>query len=137
MNEAIKVIDGKLFFGKHEVRNYDVKSGEPICQLFAIRVPSISVREDGTSYTYWRLVTTMDIPDEGDLIWLNSWELSKKLCNDLVYIPCAYYGWFPDIEDILNKFCNESAGKEWAIFPDDDFLKYPIEDDYYYPDDDE
>jgi len=118
MNEAIKVINGKLFFGKHEVRDYEVKDGEPICQFFEIRVPKLVVREDGTSYTDWSLVTTMDIPDDGDLIWLHYWELSRKLGDDMVYIPSAYYRWFYEIEEILNKLCHRSVGKEWAIFPD-------------------
>jgi hypothetical protein len=137
MNEAIKVIDGKLFFGKHEVRDYEVKDGEPICQLFAIRVPELVVREDGTSYTWWKLATTMDIPDDGDLIWLCGWSLSDRYSKGYFTLPSAYYDSWSSIEYILNELHYKSAGKEWAIFTDDDFLKNPIEDDYYYPDDDE
>ncbi len=137
MNEAIRVFNGKLFFGKHEVRDYELKDGEPICQFFEIRVPEIRVKLDGTSYTYWRLATTMDIPDDGDSIWLCEWELSKKLCNDLVYIPSAYYDGFHDIEDILNRLCEESAGKEWVIFADDYYWKKYNNGEDDWDDDDE
>lgn len=120
---GVKLIDGVLYFGDHQVmygdnKPYKIYNVNNICTCFAIRYNS-------KDFTYPRLCTTLDIilPPEGvddhryekGFVWLSGVEIigGKR-------IPTAYYDSWNKVEYILNNLVPELIGSEWSIYVDDE-----------------
>lgn len=119
MNKDIVLKDGKLYFGTHVVKNYECVEGKELCKYFAIRV-----FENG----YYRLCTTLDIID--NYIWINGIGTSLYANGERVVLPSAYYDNWYSVERLLNTLAYETAGKDWIIVTDDDWLDCSNGDDY-------
>lgn len=109
MNQDILIKEGKVFFGKHEVLYYTCEDESRVCKHYAVRV------FDGR---FWRFATTIDIV--GDLIWLCGYYIKGDA--ERRSMPSALYDRWESVEYLLNTMCAETAGENWAIFRDDDFL---------------
>lgn len=123
VNEDVKVVDGKLFFGKHEVKGCQFIKEDSIASLYVVRVWNTTSFPDSP---YWSFVTGFDLSK--GLFWLggsyiNMWEDQKKK-----HLPSAWYEGMAEIEYVLDNLYSDTAGKTWGIFEEEDFDYRPDTD---------
>jgi hypothetical protein len=116
---GVKVNDGVLYFGDHQVSCYDkpykFSDVSKMCTKFAIRYTN-----SDTSHP--TLCTTLDIvlAEEGGnakpLVWLCGVRITQGK-----HLPSGYYSNWESVEYILNNLSQELQGcSEWFIEVDDD-----------------
>ena len=124
---SVKIEDGKLFFGKNEVKFCDFVKPEErtVAQLYTVRV------FNGQN---WSLVTTLDLSQK--MYWLCGFDMKwNKGSFGRESFPSGWYERIESIEKILNIFCADTAGKNWAFFEEEDFDAVDLSQDW--PDNDE
>lgn len=107
--KEVQVKDGKLFFGKHEVQDCSFIKEDEIAALYVVRVKG----------GYWEFVTGFDL--SRGLFWLGGVGIKMWQEQQRMSIPSAYYDSMYSIEYILDKLCDQTAGKEWMFFEEEDF----------------
>lgn len=116
-NDLLVVKDGGLYIDGMPVQQVRWKEGEELPSLFVIRVKG--KRDDDSDA--WRFVCGFDLCYEKNLFWLgaNEW----KVGYERFYVSPAYYDRFYTIRNILDRFVEDTQGKEWAIFQEEEFLQ--------------
>jgi hypothetical protein len=121
-DELVSIKDGGLFIDGMPVQGLYWEEGEKLPIWFVIRV------HNGR---YWSFVCGLDLVYDKGLYWLgaNTWKVGNESFN----VPPAYYDDFTTIKRILDRFVEDTQGKDWAIFEEEPPLDYEpefIDDDY-------
>lgn len=113
VNKDIKVVDNKLFFGTHEVQYAEHIKEDKIAALYVIRYKHSS--EDKS----WRFSTGFDLV--GNQFWIGGCKV--KGTRREVSLPPVFVDSFYAVERILNDIAEDTSGRLWAIFEEEDFEK--------------
>jgi hypothetical protein len=100
---GVKVEDGRLFIGTHEVQEPKFIQGDKIGGLYIIRV-----LRDGR----WMFVTGFDLSK--GMFWLGP--VDVKIQGERESLPSGFYDSMEAVERVLNLFCTDTKGQNWAIF---------------------
>lgn len=111
MNEDIKMEEGKLYFGEHQVHlhsNTSIKKLEDVLKQtrFGIRVKGNSM---------WEWCIGLDVVEDGKLFWLNAFPIDRSWSK---FMPETLHWRFSGIERILNDIHPTASTMEWRIVED-------------------
>ena len=114
LNKAVTFKNGVLHFGDVPVVESSAREGDDsIPALYVIRL-----------LPDYRLATTMDLTPNG-FIWLCSFLIKGLYENQQQKaMPQSWHKDFDAIKRILDNLNNDTAGKQWAIFEEEDFSQY-------------
>lgn len=118
VNKDVKVVDGKLYFGEKEVRGCSFITDKTIAALYVIRVNEVS----STIGAHWAFVCGLDLID--GRIWLGGSQINMWKDQRQMSLPSAHYDSWSSVERVLNELYSDTAGKEWAVFEEEDFEAY-------------
>lgn len=118
VNKDVKVVDGKLFFGEKEAIGCEFIKEKTIAALYVIRVKEANLPYDPR----WSFVCGLDLVD--GRIWLGGSQIDMWKDQRQMSMPSAYYDSWSSVERVLNNLYSDTAGKEWAVFEEEDFEAY-------------
>lgn len=106
-----EVKEGQIYVGGMPVQGQHWKEGNPPASLFVIRV------KNGE---YWEFVCGLDLIHDKNLFWLGGpqWSINGQIIST----PRAFYDDFDKIKFILNNYCADTKGREWAIFEEEPLI---------------
>jgi hypothetical protein len=116
--QLVSIKDGGLIIDGMPVHDLHWKEGDKLPTWFVIRV------HNGK---YWSFVCGLDLAHDKGLYWLgaNTWKVGNECFN----VPPAYYDDFSTIKRILDKFVEDTQGKDWAIYEEEPRIYH--EPDFY------